>query len=133
MRTHRPFEALEGVTLTAIERVPATDTFSGNEALIFRAADGRAFCLTHIQDCCENVRIEDITGDLADLIGAPISSAKLETNQEDTDYGTQTWSVYHRRTPKGDVTLRWLGDSNGYYGEEVDFFEFKEASDGDTD
>ena len=96
-------------------------TYWGNDALYFEQEDGVNFVLTHIQDCCEDVEIESIDGDLDDLIGAPLLMAE-ETVKVDGD----TWTFYKFATVKGYVTVRFLGCSNGYYSERVDWFYLSE-------
>lgn len=94
-----------------------------DEELIFTAFDDRRFIFYHRQDCCEHVRIEEIVGDLDDLTWQPIVKAEETINEDDdpSGYGTQTWTFYKFATVKGSVTVRWLGESNGYYSEAVDF------------
>lgn len=108
------FEDLKGKVLTNIERV-------GDEELIFTCKDGSKYKMYHEQDCCEYVRIEDITGDLNDLLNSEIMVAEERTNEGETDWGSETWTFYTIRTQKASVDIRWHGESNGYYSESVDF------------
>jgi hypothetical protein len=77
------------------------------------------FVLYHAQDCCEEVTIEDICGDLSDLENTPLRYVNEVTNEAEGLDGT--WTFYTLQTLKGSVTVRWFGQSNGYYSESVDF------------
>lgn len=118
------FEDLQGKTLTAIDGAVV-----GSERITFACSDGARFLMFHTQDCCEHVRVEDICGDVADLINTPILAASEESNNESDPPGAEhtndsfTWTFYRLSTIKGTVVIRWLGESNGYYGESVDFQE----------
>jgi hypothetical protein len=90
--------------------------------LVFRTTDGETYRMYHEQDCCEYVSIEDIVGDLDDLIGSPITMAEeVVEDGGESNWGTSTWTFYKLATNKGYVTIRWFGESNGYYSESVDF------------
>lgn len=113
------FNDLIGKTLTAIEG-RENDV---NMYLVFD--DDTIVHMHHYQDCCEIVEINDITGDLSDLIGSPLLMAEEATSNDPIDgeeYDSFTWTFYKFATVKGYVTIRWLGTSNGYYSEEVDSY-----------
>mgnify|MGYP001128589960 CR=1 FL=1 len=96
---------------------------------------GTHYKLYHEQDCCENVTIEDICGDLFDLVGAPLIEVEIVTNSNshpadvncdlDPYEDSFTWTFYKLRTAKGSVTIRWYGTSSGYYSERVDVMRVK--------
>lgn len=93
----------------------------GGEARIL-LSDGRVFIMLHHQDCCESVRLEDICGDISDLQHALVVDAREEVSTAGDECGESgTWTFYIIQTNKGAVTLRWLGESNGYYSEGVSF------------
>jgi len=119
-----------------------------NDEIIFRTVCGEVFKMYHESDCCESVSINDINGDLQDLVGSEIliaeevnseefekqyiESFKLEDGKEDYDWNYKdqdgnskpesfTWTFYKFATIKGYVDIRWHGESNGYYSEGVDF------------
>lgn len=129
---------LVGKTLTRVE--------NDNDELIFYCDNGEKFKLYHSQECCESVTIDDIDGDLNDLVGSPILVAEEVSNNEfvaafdskfviknDSGYeykeyldgscgpDSYTWTFYKFATTKGYVNVRWYGESNGYYSESVDF------------
>lgn len=135
------FSELKGKVLSKIEKID-------NEELIFHLETGEKYKLYHSQDCCENVSIEDINGDLEDLIGTPIllaeevnseefqknfeESFKLEEGKEDYEWNYKnekgeskpescTWTFYKLASKNGYVDIRWYGESNGYYSEGVSF------------
>lgn len=98
-----------------------------NDEMIFKSDDGKTFKFYHSQDCCESVLIEDISGDINDLVGSPILMAEEIDNLDhpELEYADDycKWTFYKFGTEKGFVTVRWFGSSNGYYGVDVNYTE----------
>lgn len=119
-----PFETLLGKTIIELAGLEAD-----SEYVYIKCSDNMVYVMYHYQDCCESVTVEDVCGDVNVLLGTPITLAEVTTEEgEDDDYGTHTWTFYKLATAKGYVTIRWYGESNGYYSESVDFVEVgKEA------
>lgn len=115
----KTFEQLVGSTLTQVVN-------TGDE-IQFTLENGERYKLYHDQDCCESVYVEDVIGDLDNLIGSPLLMAEEVSNFEEPpmDGGytpeSYTWTFYKLATIKGYVTIRWFGQSNGYYSESVNF------------
>ena len=117
------FEDLLGKTLIVIENV-------GDEELVFTLSNGDKYRLYHNQNCCESVTIEDIAGELGDLVGMPLLLAEEVIHAQENPKGigeipqyqdSFTWTFYKLATNRGAVTIRWYGSSNGWYSERVSF------------
>ena len=98
------------------------------DSIKFFQGDKLRFELKHEQDCCENVYIESIVGDLKDLEDSPILvSEESSSDGGYSQYGdTSTWSFYKLATRKGYVDIRFYGESNGYYSEEASLVGYDE-------
>ena len=120
------YKELLGQTITSVRRV-------GNEELIFELENGEVWKFFHDHICSEDVQIVDVAGDLDALVGSPLCMAEAVTHDNETPDGLEvpggssyTWTFYKFGTMYETVTVRWLGESNGYYSEEVDFAKLTE-------
>ena len=119
--TPTSFEELVGKTITSITRVVCVE----GDALHFELAGETFDCVMYHEDVGnEWVGLEDVCGDLEDLLDTPVLYAREDTSSDTGgEFGEPElkWAFYNIGTIKGSVTLRWLGESNGYYGIDVDF------------
>ena len=121
------FETLKGKTIVAIHK----NDSNYEDRITFETSDGAEYLMFHSQDCCESVTIEEIVGDLNDLVNdGPVLLAEevVDTGNSEYGYDSTTWTFYKLRTQNGDVTIRWLGSSNGYYSESVTFSETRKPN-----
>ncbi len=109
------FNELLGKTIVEI-----TGLEKGSEEVVFKCLGGSTYKMYHDQECCEYVAIDDVVGDVGDLIGSPILLA------EECVDGSVTWTFYKLATTKGYVDIKWYGGSNGYYSESVDFVKWED-------
>lgn len=102
---------------TFVDIVEKSNT-GGDDKIIFTSSDGYTYTMYHEQDCCESVEIDDINGDLNDLLNNPILLAEESTNYNkprSSNDEESLWTFYKLGTVKGYVNIKWYGTSNGYY------------------
>lgn len=118
-------EELKGKVLKSFE------VDEDNDEILIETTEGEEYKYYHSQDCCEAVSINEVIGDVSDLLGEPLLIAEEVVSEGENPEGTEspnedwqsesfTWTFYKFATIKGYVTIRWYGESNGYYSESVD-------------
>ena len=113
-------EALQGKYVVAVSGMR-----KGGDEVRFTLQDGTTVLFGHMQDCCESVWLEDVDGDPEDLVDQVLVVAEERVSEGESSpnlHMGQTWTYYTFRTQAGTVTLRWIGESNGYYSERVDMY-----------
>lgn len=116
----RQVQAIVGETLSEID--------IGDDQILLTTISGRKFIFDHAQDCCETVRIESVSGEAKTLIGKVVRAVEYEANEgkdpppsEYAESWTRTNITF--RVDDSTVITKWIGESNGYYSETVDFHE----------
>lgn len=126
MKTEPSFDrALNGQTITSI-----TGAEKDSDVVEIALANGEVYRMYHSQDCCESVAVHSV-------VGTPTAGLVIRCEENDkepdgidesngpSDY-SHTWTSYffEVKTPAGEIaqfTIHWLGESNGYYSEDVSF------------
>ena len=113
----------------SIEGKTPTEIQVSEDRIVFVCGD-EAFVSYHMQDCCESVSIHDISGDLQSLVGQKITESSQDevSGEWPGDVAvppympeSYTWTTQVFCSDGVRVSVRWLGESNGYYGEGVYF------------
>lgn len=117
----RVIEELLNKTITSID-------FIDKKQIIFYCDNDEVYMMEHLQDCCEEVWLEDVDGDLGNFLNSPIVLAeevceKGQCENRGVEGGTYTWTFYKFATAKGYITMRWYGESNGFYSEKVSIYK----------
>lgn len=114
--------------------IKITGLEAGGDRVQFTTSDDEDYIMHHVQDCCESVSIDNVSGDVEDLLDTPILLAEEVSNNDFENQFEEdcrkeggyipesyTWTFYKLATIKGYVDIRWYGESNGYYSERVEF------------
>ena len=114
------FDVLKGKTFDKVYR----DKFAEEDAIYF--VGNQSFVLTHNQDCCEKVWIEDVCGDLNDLQNSEIlqseeTEVELDYPKDSDMFETSYW--YKFATIKGYVTIRFYGKTKSSYALDATLWE----------
>lgn len=114
-------EKMRGQTPNAIDGMR-----EGSQEVVIKTIEGGKLGLSDPGDY-STVQIVQVDGDPIDLLGLPLVMCEEVNNDETRDLrGNEesdfeswsfTWTFLKFATTAGYVTLRWLGESNGYYAE----------------
>ena len=98
MYNPKDINVLLGKTLAKVEKF--SDDYA-EDRIVFTTDEDVRYTMEHSQDCCEHVSIDDICGDLNDLVGAPLLIADESTNSDNpqSEYTeSHTWTFYRLAT-----------------------------------
>ena len=110
-----------------IKKIKGLEQDSDRVVILFQ--DGTFLTQYHDQDCCEDVRVEQVDSCIERFIGATcfelqekvveIGDAEFPRDIEGCEESC-TATFYTLVTSKGRLDWRWVGESNGYYSERVE-------------
>jgi hypothetical protein len=119
------FSVLKGKIISSVDGLE-----KGSDVAYMHCEDGKSYMMFHNQNCCESVDIDDVEGNIEDILNSPILLAEEVISGDNPkplafEYqpDSWTWTFYKLSTIKGSITIKWFGCSNGYYSESVDFEE----------
>jgi hypothetical protein len=98
--------------------------------VVFVNDKGEAYRMYHEQDCCECVIVNEIHA------GVEITDCEEFIFRSESEWGDSAthsffkliWHVEKPWKRRCEITIHWLGTSNGYYGEGVSLVEMREKT-----
>ena len=113
-------KSFEEIKFKIISEIVVTKD-SGDDSIDIKFEDGSYISMFHEQECCEAVWIEDIESnkDISDYKNAVVIDMYVTTRVNLNTEESATFTFYNLNTSKGSINIRWNGESNGYYSEEV--------------
>lgn len=114
-----PFSVLKGKTIKEIENLE-----KGSEQVFFHCNDGSKFKMTYYHDCCATCDVEDVAGDVKDLIGSEILMAEeISSTEPDETILAERKSEYEKTIADAKAKGR-----EPYYDSFEQFLEYRHES-----
>jgi hypothetical protein len=107
---------LIGQTLIGIEVQQNGD----DDRILFKTKKGDRYLMYHCQDCCENVLIQR-HDDLSRILNKKLIGVTSKEVEDESGYEHKTTTTFTFETEEYTAQIVWLGESNGYYSESVEF------------
>lgn len=89
-----------------------------SDEVVITFEDDSQLTFSHDQECCETVSLEDYEYSYKDLKGSVLRTIEVRTKNKEVENISEEsymWTFYNIVTSKGDLHMRWYGQSNGYY------------------
>lgn len=123
-----PIAPLVNRTITTISRTIAEieGVRRGSDKIVFTCSDDTKWVMYHNKACSQcdvDVWLEDICGDMADLIGSPVVRAEVSTSRwiRDTDSHLNFHDKHDKRKDRFTWTFYILGTAHGRRDEKKRF------------
>jgi len=90
-----------------------------DDTLTLITYDNYQFKFNHLQQCCECVTLVDYPNNYKNMINETIINGEKKINNIEVMEGIMEYTFYYFYTSTDTYCFRWNGESNGYYGVDV--------------
>jgi hypothetical protein len=103
------------------QTIVSIDNLEYNSSCVYFNTEKYIFTMFHEPQCCESIYIDDICGDISDILNTPIIAA-YESFKEKNFFSSKigelsphdNWTFYNIATVKGDLSIIWRGEQSNY-------------------